>query len=68
VRGRNTVSTSKILKEMIQIIMMLLGLAFSDNNANTSATDTNYQSTTMNLSIESGSDTSGDNGQLPPKK
>ncbi|WP_454047793.1 hypothetical protein [Chryseobacterium sp. Marseille-Q8038] len=53
---------------MIQIIMMLLGLAFSDNNANTSTADTNYQSTTMNLSVESSSDTSGDNGQLPPKK
>ncbi|WP_172625774.1 hypothetical protein [Chryseobacterium panacisoli] len=53
---------------MIQIIMMLLGLAFSDNNANTSTTDNNYQPTTINLSMESGSDTSGDNGQLPPKK
>lgn len=68
-RGRNTVSTSKILKEMIQIILMLLGLAFSDNNANTPTTDNNnYESTTMNFSTESGSDTSGDNGQLPPKK
>ena len=48
---------------------MLLGLACSDNNANISTTDNNnYQSTTINLSMESGSDTSGDNGQLPPKK
>ncbi len=49
---------------------MLLGLACSDNNANISTTDNNnYQSTTMNLSMESGSDTSGETGQiLPPKK
>lgn len=48
---------------------MLLGLAFSDNNANTSTTDNNYQPTTTNLSMESGSDTSGETGQiLPPKK
>ncbi|MBB6332691.1 hypothetical protein HNP24_003683 [Chryseobacterium sediminis] len=55
---------------MIQIILMLLGLAFSDNNANTPTTDqNNYQPATMNLSPESGSDTSGETGQiLPPKK
>ncbi|MFS4473561.1 hypothetical protein [Chryseobacterium sp. T20] len=59
---------------MIQIIMMLLGLAFSDNNTNTSTTDNNnYESPTMNLSTGTlgmaPEDTSGETGQiLPPKK
>ena len=54
---------------MIQIIMMLLGLAFSDNNANTSTTDNhNYPSTTVSYSTAP-EDTSGETGQiLPPKK
>ncbi len=59
---------------MIQIIMMLLGLAFSNNNANISTNDgNNYQSTTMNFSTGTlgmaPEDTSGETGQiLPPKK
>ncbi|WP_223598090.1 hypothetical protein [Chryseobacterium sp. GVT01B] len=61
---------------MIQIILMLLGLAFSDNNANTPATVNGNNITTMTMQSEgifmgeSGidGDTSGDNGQLPPKK
>lgn len=61
---------------MIQIILMLLGLAFSDNNANTSATANDSNITTITMQPEGGSmaesgsdgDTSGDNGQLPPKK
>ncbi|BFO65493.1 hypothetical protein KCF3NO3_14760 [Chryseobacterium sp. KCF3-3] len=54
--------------------MMLLGLAFSDNNANTSTTDNNnYESPAMNLSTGTvgmaPEDTSGETGQiLPPKK
>ncbi|MGR3855518.1 hypothetical protein [Chryseobacterium indologenes] len=52
---------------------MLLGLAFSDNNANTTATDNNnYESSTMSFTTETGmapEDTSGETGQiLPPKK
>ncbi len=55
---------------------MLLGLAFSDNNANTPATVNGNNITTMTMQSEgifmgeSGidGDTSGDNGQLPPKK
>lgn len=58
---------------MIQIIIMLLGLAFSDNNANTTATyNNNYESSTMSFTTETGmapEDTSGETGQiLPPKK
>ncbi|TXI98490.1 MAG: hypothetical protein E6Q35_04180 [Chryseobacterium cucumeris] len=59
---------------MIQIIMMLLGLAFSDNNTNTSTTDNNnYESTTISPSTGTlgmaPEDTSGETGQiLPPKK
>ena len=53
---------------------MLLGLAFSNNNANISTNDgNNYQSTTMNFSTGTlgmaPEDTSGETGQiLPPKK
>ncbi|MDR6371634.1 hypothetical protein J2795_002580 [Chryseobacterium bernardetii] len=57
---------------MIQIIMMLLGLAFSDNNANTTATENNNYESAMSFSNETGmapGDTSGETGQiLPPKK
>ncbi|PWW17458.1 hypothetical protein [Chryseobacterium sp. AG844] len=58
---------------MIQIIMMLLGLAFSENNANTTATDNNnYEPSAMSFTTETGmapEDTSGETGQiLPPKK
>jgi len=57
---------------MIQIILILLGLAFSDNNANISATDNNV-SPTAGFSSGTGGiapeDTSGETGQiLPPKK
>jgi hypothetical protein len=51
---------------MIQIILMLLGLAFQNDNTNTANDNNSTPATT--LSAESGSDTSGDNGQLPPKK
>ncbi|MDQ1856906.1 hypothetical protein [Chryseobacterium sp. WLY505] len=53
---------------------MLLGLAFSDNNGNTSTNDgNNYESATMHLSAGTmgmvPEDTSGETGQiLPPKK
>jgi len=59
---------------MIQIILMLLGLVFPNNNVNTSSTDNNnYQSTTISYSADAGGsaleDTSGETGQiLPPKK
>lgn len=52
---------------------MLLGLAFSENNANTTATDNNnYEPSAMSFTTETGmapEDTSGETGQiLPPKK
>ena len=51
---------------------MLLGLAFSDNNANTTATENNNYESAMSFSNETGmapGDTSGETGQiLPPKK
>ncbi|CAD0222361.1 hypothetical protein KYG33_14180 [Chryseobacterium sp. D764] len=58
---------------MIQIILMLLGLAFSNNNASTSTTDNNnyesapgFSAETVGTALE---DTSGETGQiLPPKK
>ncbi|NIF07789.1 hypothetical protein F3J23_20380 [Chryseobacterium sp. Tr-659] len=59
---------------MIQLILMLLSLAFSDNNANTPTTDNNsYKSSTTHSFIPTGGaafeDTSGETGQiLPPKK
>lgn len=58
---------------MIQLIIMLLGLAFSDNNANITATENNnYKSSAMSFSNEkrmAPEDTSGETGQiLPPKK
>lgn len=58
---------------MIQIILMLLGLAFSNNNANTSTTDNSNHQSAIGFSTETGGtaleDTSGETGQiLPPKK
>lgn len=48
---------------------MLLGLAFPNDNTHTT-NDNNNPTTITTLSAESGTDgdTSGDNGQLPPKK
>ncbi|WP_129040985.1 hypothetical protein [Chryseobacterium sp. CH21] len=54
---------------MIQIILMLLGLAFPNDNANT-ANDNTPPTTITTLSAESGtdSDTGGETGTtLPPK-
>ncbi|SHH11578.1 hypothetical protein SAMN05421866_2183 [Chryseobacterium oranimense] len=56
---------------MIQFILMLLGLAFSNNNANTAACNNNNQTqTTVQLAdpregLDPG-DTGGETGQLPP--
>lgn len=56
---------------MIQFIVMLLGLAFP-NNTNNAIASNNIAIITAQSSIsnsgESTEDTSGDNGQLPPKK
>ncbi|WP_171817594.1 hypothetical protein [Chryseobacterium sp. StRB126] len=55
---------------MIQFILMLLGLTFQNNTINTVASNNSeiiIQSSVSN-SDESTEDTSGDNGQLPPKK
>ncbi|WP_288447596.1 hypothetical protein [uncultured Chryseobacterium sp.] len=52
---------------MIQIILMLLGLAFPNDNTNTANDNNSIPATT--LSAESGSDTGGETGTtLPPKK
>jgi len=61
---------------MIQFILMLLGLAFSNNNANTTACDNNPNPVTVQSGIPGsgidpgeGGDTGGDTGPiLPPKK
>lgn len=55
---------------MIQFILMLLGLAFPNNNSTEAS---NYSEiikaqSSVSQSSESTEDTSGDNGQLPPKK
>ncbi|MDQ0783733.1 hypothetical protein [Chryseobacterium sp. W4I1] len=59
---------------MLELILMLLGLAFSNNNANTTSNNSNNQEqTTVQLSdpgagVDPG-DTGGDTGPvLPPKK
>ncbi|WP_347219537.1 hypothetical protein [Chryseobacterium sp.] len=55
---------------MIQFILMLFGLAFPNNNNNSVVS--NHSVIIANSSdahsMESAEDTSGDNGQLPPKK
>lgn len=61
---------------MIEIILMLFGLAFSNNTANaTTANDNNPTTVTTQSQGEStgtgetgGSDTGGDTIQVPPKK
>jgi len=66
----------QILKEMIQFILMLFGLAFGNNNANTSACHQNpvtVQSGTSNpgLGVDPGGsegDTGGDTGPVRPPK
>ncbi|MBF6646823.1 hypothetical protein H3Z85_06820 [Chryseobacterium indologenes] len=53
---------------MIQFILMLLGLAFPNNNANTT-TDNNPAPVTVHASVELGEDTGGETAPtLPPKK
>ncbi|PWN66796.1 hypothetical protein C1631_018920 [Chryseobacterium phosphatilyticum] len=57
-------------KEMIQFILMLLGLAFPNNNANTTENDNNPPLVTVTsptIPTDPG-DTSGENGQTPPRK
>ncbi|SMO56721.1 hypothetical protein SAMN06265171_102671 [Chryseobacterium rhizoplanae] len=59
---------------MIEIILMLLGLAFSNNNANTAADNSNNQEQITVQLADPGEgvnpgDTGGDTGPvLPPKK
>lgn len=64
---------------MLQLILMLLGLAFGNNNANTTNNDDNNQNPVI-LQSDPGTsdpgtgtggnegDTSGETTQLPPKK
>ncbi|MGE8556014.1 MAG: hypothetical protein ACN6OB_18995 [Chryseobacterium jejuense] len=57
---------------MIQLILMLLGLAFSDNNTNATANDNNstpitVQSSTGGAGVDPG-DTGGDTGPVRPPK
>lgn len=61
---------------MIQFILMLLGLAFPNNNANTTTSDNNPNPVTVQTGIPgsgidpggSEGDTSGETGQIPPPK
>lgn len=61
---------------MIQFILMLLGLAFSNNNANTVTTTDNNQTPgivqVQNSPADPGDSTGGDTGgethPIPPKK
>ncbi|WP_347219538.1 hypothetical protein [Chryseobacterium sp.] len=56
---------------MIQFILMLLGLAFPNNNANATVSDVTIVTTQNSFtnSSEVVEDTSGETGQiLPPKK
>lgn len=56
---------------MIQFILMLLGLAFPNNNANTTTSDNNPNPVTVQSGIDpgEGGDTGGETGTtLPPKK
>ena len=55
---------------MLELILMLLGLAFSNNNANTTSCNSNQTQTTVQLAdpgegLDPG-DTGGETGQLPP--
>ncbi|UWX59987.1 hypothetical protein N0B40_16430 [Chryseobacterium oranimense] len=55
---------------MLELILMLLGLAFSNNNANTTSCNNNQTQTTVQLAdpgegLDPG-DTGGETGQLPP--
>lgn len=55
---------------MLEIILMLLGLAFPNSNVNTSTSDD--QTTQTEISTQSddagpGGQTGGNNGQNPPK-
>ncbi|WP_312991264.1 hypothetical protein [Chryseobacterium flavum] len=50
---------------MIEIILMLFGLAFSNNNTNTTTVNDNTPTTVTANSIED-PDTGGETGQLPP--
>lgn len=60
---------------MLQFILMLLGLAFSNNNANTAACHNNQDQVTIQSGGPSNpgsgvdpGDTSGETTQTPPKK
>lgn len=56
---------------MIQFILMLLGLAFPNNNANTSTTSDNNPVTVQSTAADpsgSAEDTGGETIQTPPKK
>ncbi|UEQ75004.1 hypothetical protein [Chryseobacterium arthrosphaerae] len=65
---------------MIEILLMLFGLAFSNNNANTTTANDNNSTTVTTQTLSGatdpggstgesgGSDTGGDTIQVPPKK
>lgn len=50
---------------MLDILLILLGLAFPNNNANTQTTDN--QNTTVTAQNTAPDDTGGQTGQIPPK-
>lgn len=54
---------------MLEFILILLGLAFPNNDANTTTTNDQNQITTENTqSVDDGNgNTSGNGGQVPPK-
>lgn len=56
---------------MIQFILMLLGVVFSDNNANATTTNDNNQTPGI-VQVQNGPadpvDTGGETTPLPPKK
>lgn len=55
---------------MLQLILMLLGLAFSNNNTASTSNNTGNQATTQTIPgeglEENGDDTGGNTGQKPP--
>lgn len=55
---------------MIEIILMLIGLAFPNNNTNTSTSDNNQNLGIVTLSAggEASVDTGGEDGIIPPPK
>lgn len=52
---------------MIQFFLMLFSLAFPSNNNAVSASDNNIPISIQSDETESGEDTGGETGQIPPK-